>query len=576
VTDRPRSPRRPRDPRPGRSVGRSPTSRPTSTGPRPGRGAAPRADARVATRPRPTVGLDLPGPVRARRHRPPPRPARRASPSATSSRWRSAGSTSPTATRCTSAGSRWSTTTATSARRLAGPGLRAVLPGDRRRPAGGRPPPHAGHPWPRGPRPRRRGARRRRGRAARARGRHRPGGAARLARRGADRHMRDIVATIQADQDRIIRSPASGTSWSPAGRGPARPWWRCTGSPTCSTATGTGSRARRPRGRPVPGVHRVHRPGPAGSLGEDRAVQRPLEALAPPAATEVAGGTTPTWRPSRATCGWWRSAVGRGRAAAAAAAGRPASPSRAPRSRSPPPTLDRVRDRLLERVRPDRDAAPTTACRRRRRAAGRAVAGVASRRTAGGRPAPDDGGDRLRRRARRGAAGDDAAALLLARPRPGVGAALGRTGRSLDEVAAGILDADEIAALRDGPGPPATGGRSTTSPCSTRSRRCSGPTRPARPRRDAGGTGASGSPGIAARRGRARRRRGRRLPRLRPRRGRRGAGPQPDAVADAGPSRSLRLVDRGGGPRPAQPRRRAPTWEEVAALIGRREVTIAR
>jgi hypothetical protein len=95
--------------------------------------------------------------------------------------------------------------------------------------------------------------------------------------------MRDIVATIQADQDRIIQFACERHGRRQAGaRGRGRPWSRSTASPTCST-----SDRDRFEGRGV----LVDRSLPAfteytarvlPSLGEDRAVQRPLEALAPP------------------------------------------------------------------------------------------------------------------------------------------------------------------------------------------------------------------------------------------------------------------------------------------------------
>ena len=51
--------------------------------------------------------------------------------------------------------------------------------------------------------------------------------------------MRDIVATIQREQDEAIRAPAPAASpRSPAARAPARPRSRCTAPPTCSTPTG--------------------------------------------------------------------------------------------------------------------------------------------------------------------------------------------------------------------------------------------------------------------------------------------------------------------------------------------------
>ena len=61
--------------------------------------------------------------------------------------------------------------------------------------------------------------------------------------RARDRSMHSIVATIQAEQDQAIRAPQQGRRHrSPAVRAPARPWWRCTARPTCSTATAVATR----------------------------------------------------------------------------------------------------------------------------------------------------------------------------------------------------------------------------------------------------------------------------------------------------------------------------------------------
>lgn len=53
--------------------------------------------------------------------------------------------------------------------------------------------------------------------------------------------MKDIVATIQAEQDEAIRAPYSGRRSSAAVRAPARPWSPCTVRPICCTPTGVGS-----------------------------------------------------------------------------------------------------------------------------------------------------------------------------------------------------------------------------------------------------------------------------------------------------------------------------------------------
>jgi hypothetical protein len=53
--------------------------------------------------------------------------------------------------------------------------------------------------------------------------------------------MRDIVATIQTEQDEAIRAPYQGFTMISGGPGTARPWSPCTARPTCSTPTGGAS-----------------------------------------------------------------------------------------------------------------------------------------------------------------------------------------------------------------------------------------------------------------------------------------------------------------------------------------------
>jgi DNA helicase IV len=100
--------------------------------------------------------------------------------------------------------------------------------------------------------------------------------------------MRDIVATIQADQDRIIRSPATGTLVVTGGPGTGK---------TVVALHRVASLLYRDRERFEGRGVLVIGPSPAfteytsrvlPSLGEDRAVQRPLASLAPPG-TEVRG-----------------------------------------------------------------------------------------------------------------------------------------------------------------------------------------------------------------------------------------------------------------------------------------------
>nr|BFE84066.1 hypothetical protein GCM10020093_066670 [Planobispora longispora] len=55
--------------------------------------------------------------------------------------------------------------------------------------------------------------------------------------------MRDIVATIQPDQDEIVRSELGRTVCVQGAPAPARPPSACTGPPTCSSPTGRSSPA---------------------------------------------------------------------------------------------------------------------------------------------------------------------------------------------------------------------------------------------------------------------------------------------------------------------------------------------
>lgn len=58
--------------------------------------------------------------------------------------------------------------------------------------------------------------------------------------------MRDIVATIQPEQDEIVRSGLGGTVCVQGDPAPGRRPWVCTGSPTCCTRTASGSPAPAP------------------------------------------------------------------------------------------------------------------------------------------------------------------------------------------------------------------------------------------------------------------------------------------------------------------------------------------
>ena len=148
--------------------------------------------------------------------------------------------------------------------RLAGRGVDAVLPGHRERPDGAGPAAPVPDDRPRGRRPVRRGVRRS-GQRARGAARRHPRSAARRARtRRASGSMRDIVATIQAEQDVVIRAPLDaclivqggpGTGKTAVGPAPRRvPALR---------APLAARRSRRARPRAEPGVPALHRAGAA-------------------------------------------------------------------------------------------------------------------------------------------------------------------------------------------------------------------------------------------------------------------------------------------------------------------------
>ncbi len=168
--------------------------------------------------------------------------------------------------------------------------------------------------------------------------------------------MRDIVATIQADQDRIVRSPATGTLVVAGGPGTGK---TVVALHRVAYLLYQDRERFEGRGVLVVGPSRAFaeytsRVLPA--LGEDRAVQRPLEALAPAGATVE---------------GWDRSAVAAVKGdlrmqelcrRLLAASVPPLPPStrvsfEGTTAKITAAELGRVRDRLLDRVRPDRAGA---------------------------------------------------------------------------------------------------------------------------------------------------------------------------------------------------------------------------
>ena len=98
----------------------------------------------------------------------------------------------------------------------------------------------------------------------------------RSSERSRDERMRDIVATIQADQYRLITRRAGGRP-----RHPGRPRNRqdggraCTGRPGCSTPTARElERSGVLRRRAEPRLHGLHLPCACPTLGEERVEQR--------------------------------------------------------------------------------------------------------------------------------------------------------------------------------------------------------------------------------------------------------------------------------------------------------------
>ncbi len=105
-------------------------------------------------------------------------------------------------------------------------------------------------------------------------------------------HLRDIVATIQADQDRIIRAPATGTLVVAGGPGTGK---TVVALHRVAYLLYEDRERFEGRGVLVVGPSRAfteHTARVLPALGEDRAVQRPLAGLAP-AGAEVAGWDTP-------------------------------------------------------------------------------------------------------------------------------------------------------------------------------------------------------------------------------------------------------------------------------------------
>jgi hypothetical protein len=264
------------------------------------------------------------------------------------------------------------------------------------------------------------------------------------------RFMRDIVATIQADQDRIIRAPASGTLVVKGGPG--------TGKTVVALHRVAyllyGDRDRfEGRGILVVGPSRAFTEYTARvlpSLGEDRAVQRALEGFAPRGA-RVTGWDDPD---VAAVKGDLRMVEVCRRALLAAVPPLPPTTRFAFEGTTvevAAAPLDRVRTRLLDRVRPGRDASTYHG-----RAGGAAEALRAAlwkawrsaHRSGGGTPPEDPAGTGFE------AALDVSPQVTLLRrcfwpdldPLEVLGAVAGDD-HPLAEVAAGVLEPAEIAQL---------------------------------------------------------------------------------------------------------------------------------
>jgi hypothetical protein len=266
------------------------------------------------------------------------------------------------------------------------------------------------------------------------------------------RYMRDIVATIQADQDRIIRAPASGTVVVKGGPG--------TGKTVVALHRVAyllyGDRDRfEGRGILVVGPSRAFTEYTARvlpSLGEDRAVQRPLEAFAP-RGTAVRGWDEPD---VAAIKGDLRLREVCRRAVVAAVPPLPPSTRVTFEGTTVDvrgETLERVRARLLQRIRPDRDAGTyhgrTAAAEDALRAA-LWKAWRSANRAAGGQP-PDE----WRGTGFDGALADSAQVTMLRRcfwPDLEPAAVLGAVAsgdRPLDDLARDVLEPGEVVRLRD-------------------------------------------------------------------------------------------------------------------------------
>jgi hypothetical protein len=266
------------------------------------------------------------------------------------------------------------------------------------------------------------------------------------------RYMRDIVASIQSDQDRIIRSPASGTVVVKGGPG--------TGKTVVALHRVAyllyGDRDRfEGRGILVVGPSRAFIEYTARvlpSLGEDRAVQRPLEAFAP-RGTSVRGWDDPD---VAAVKGDLRMVELCRRAVVGAVPPLPPVTRvtfEGTTAEVPAGTLDRVRGRQLERIRPDRDAGTYHGRAPAAEDALRAALWKAWRsthRASGGRPPDERHGTGF------DAVLDDSAQVTMLRrcfwpeldPVTVLGAVAG-SDLSLTEVAAGVLDEPEVTLLQD-------------------------------------------------------------------------------------------------------------------------------
>jgi DNA helicase IV len=169
-------------------------------------------------------------------------------------------------------------------------------------------------------------------------------------------HLRDIVATIQADQDRIIRAPATGTLVVAGGPGTGK---TVVALHRVAYLLYEDRERFEGRGVLIVGPSRAfteHTSRVLPSLGEDRAVQRSLAAFAP-AGAQVRGWDTPEVAEIKGDLAMIGVCRGLVRAAPPLLPPETRVSFEGTTARVDGRTLAEVRRRLLDGVRPDREGA---------------------------------------------------------------------------------------------------------------------------------------------------------------------------------------------------------------------------